>query len=99
MTTLLLEPRAPTSSERHVRWSGLHGSAAALALAECLARDDRLYIVVTRGARDLERLAAEIRFFGGGSRAFGRAEGAHGSHGAADTAKRPVLTLPDWEVL
>jgi len=65
MAPLLLAPKPPTASERHVRWRGLHGSAPALALAESLARDERLYLIVTRGARDLERLAAEIRFFGG----------------------------------
>ena len=66
MSTALLSPRAPTVSEPRVRWQGLHGSAAALALAETLGRDERLHLVVTRGARDVERFAAEVRFFGGG---------------------------------
>jgi len=46
-----------------MRWQQLYGSAAALALAEALSLDERLYVVVTRGARELERLAAEMRFF------------------------------------
>ncbi|MGH8218074.1 MAG: transcription-repair coupling factor [Steroidobacteraceae bacterium] len=67
MITALLSPRAPSASEPRVRWRGLHGSAAALALAESLSRDQRLHLIVTRGARDVERLAAEIRFFGSGA--------------------------------
>ncbi len=62
---LLLKPQAPSASQRHVRWHQLYGSAAALALAESLSVDPRLYFIVTRGARELERLTAEIRFFGG----------------------------------
>ena len=31
--------------------------------------DSRLYVVVTAGAREMERLAAEIAFFQGGQRA------------------------------
>ncbi len=61
----LLAPKLPTSSQRHLRWHQLYGSAAALAIAESLARDRRLYLVIARGAREMERFAAEIRFFGG----------------------------------
>ncbi len=67
--SFLLKPEAPSASQRHVRWHGLPGSAAALALAESLASDPRLYLIVVPGARELERLAAEIRFFGGPERA------------------------------
>ncbi|HEY2590050.1 MAG TPA: transcription-repair coupling factor [Steroidobacteraceae bacterium] len=67
MTTALLSPPAPTASQPRVRWRGLHGSAAALALAESLSRDERLHLIVARGARDVERFAAEIRFFGSGA--------------------------------
>ncbi|MGB6450486.1 MAG: transcription-repair coupling factor [Steroidobacteraceae bacterium] len=63
--SLLLKPEVPTASQRRVRWHRLYGSAAALALAESLAADPRLYLIVTRGARELERLSAELRFFGG----------------------------------
>ncbi|HTX24963.1 MAG TPA: transcription-repair coupling factor [Steroidobacteraceae bacterium] len=61
----LLHPQPPTASQRHVRWHQLYGSAAALAIAESQHIDARLYLVVARDARELERLAAEIRFFGG----------------------------------
>ncbi|MGH8327426.1 MAG: hypothetical protein ACRET2_11750, partial [Steroidobacteraceae bacterium] len=63
--TRLLEPRAPSPAQRRVRWQQLHGSAVALALAESVSLDRRLYLLVTSGARELERLAAEVRFFGG----------------------------------
>jgi transcription-repair coupling factor (superfamily II helicase) len=75
----LLAPTLPTAAQRHLRWHQLYGSGAALAIAESLARDSRPYLVIASGARELERFAAEIRFFGG--------------------ADRPVLMLPDWEVL
>jgi transcription-repair coupling factor (superfamily II helicase) len=64
----LLKPPVPSSAQRHVRWHQLYGSAGALALAESMAGDARLYVVVTTGARELERLAAEIGFFSGGAR-------------------------------
>jgi transcription-repair coupling factor (superfamily II helicase) len=56
--TPLLKPLRPNSTRRHVRWHQLHGSATALALAECMDNDSRLYVVVADGARELERLAA-----------------------------------------
>ena len=62
---LLLHPPVPHGAQRHVRWHQLYGSAGSLALAESLRSDSRLYVVVTRGARELERLAAEVAFFGG----------------------------------
>ena len=64
--TLLLNPLRPNSARRQVHWHQLHGSATALALAECMQNDSRLYVVVTAGARDMERLATEIAFFQGG---------------------------------
>ncbi len=67
--TPLLNPLRPNSGRRHVRWHQLHGSATALALAECMHNDSRLYVVVTAGAREMERLAAEIAFFQGGKQA------------------------------
>ena len=70
MTPLpLLKLLRPNSGRRHVRWQQLHGSATALALAECMHNDSRLYVVVTAGAREMERLAAEIAFFQGGKAA------------------------------
>jgi transcription-repair coupling factor (superfamily II helicase) len=76
---VLLKPPVPSSSKRRLRWHQLYGSAGALALAEASRADNRLYVVVASGARDVERLTAEIRFFSG--------------------TDRPLLTLPDWEVL
>ncbi len=58
----------PVPSDRtggKLRWHQLHGSAAALALAEATQSDQRLYVVVADAARELERLAAELRFFAG----------------------------------
>ena len=64
----LLKPPVPTSAQRRLRWHQLYGSAGALALAEASKADSRLYVVVTSGARDVERLTAEIRFFAGNDR-------------------------------
>jgi transcription-repair coupling factor (superfamily II helicase) len=64
----LLSPKLPSSTQPHLRWRQLYGSAPALAIAESLAREERLYLVVSRGARELERFAAEIGFFGGPER-------------------------------
>jgi transcription-repair coupling factor (superfamily II helicase) len=61
----LLDPPLPSSERRHVSWHQLHGSAPALALAEALSADRRLYVVITDAARDLDRLTAELRFFTG----------------------------------
>src|ERR1700743_2550910 len=67
--TPLLKPLRPNSTRRHVRWHQLHGSATALALAECMDNDSRLYVVVTAGARDMQAPAGELAFFQGGGRA------------------------------
>ncbi|HEY4215375.1 MAG TPA: transcription-repair coupling factor [Steroidobacteraceae bacterium] len=61
----LLHPPIPTSAHRHVRWHQLYGSAAALALADATRGDQRLYVVISDAARELERLTAELRFFAG----------------------------------
>jgi transcription-repair coupling factor (superfamily II helicase) len=60
----LLHTVAPSSTVRNLRWHQLYGSAAALALAETMRGDQRLYVVIADGARELERLTAELRFFG-----------------------------------
>jgi transcription-repair coupling factor (superfamily II helicase) len=62
---LLLKPSVPTSRQRRLSWHQLHGSAAALALAEATRSDQRLYVVVADDARGLERLSAELQFFAG----------------------------------
>ena len=61
----ILDPPVPNAARRHLRWHQLHGSAPALALAEATRGDQRLYVVVADAARELDRLAAELRFFAG----------------------------------
>src|SRR5690606_38131278 len=61
----LLDPPRPSSSRRSLRWHQLYGSAAALAIAEALRADERLYVVIADGAREMERLAEELSFFAG----------------------------------
>ena len=63
--TSLLQPPVPTAATPHLRWHQLYGSAAALALAEAMRADQRLYVVIVDAARELERLTAEVRFFAG----------------------------------
>jgi transcription-repair coupling factor (superfamily II helicase) len=63
--SLLLKPQVPTSKQRRLSWHQLYGSAAALALAEATRSDQRLYVVVTDDARELERLSSELQFFAG----------------------------------
>src|SRR5436190_5821861 len=61
----LLNPPLPAGAHRRLRWHQLYGSAAALALAEAMRADRRLYVVIVDAARELERLTAELRFFAG----------------------------------
>ncbi len=61
----ILHPPVPTAARRHLRWHQLHGIAPALALAEATHSDQRLYVVVADAARELDRLAAELRFYAG----------------------------------
>jgi transcription-repair coupling factor (superfamily II helicase) len=61
----VLNPPVPSAARRHLRWQQLHGSASALALAEATHSDQKLYVVVAGAARELDRLAAELRFFAG----------------------------------
>ena len=63
--SLLLKPPVPTTKQRRLSWHQLYGSAAALALAEATRSDQRLYVVVTDDARELERLSSELQFFAG----------------------------------
>ncbi len=60
----LLNPPLPAGAHRRLHWHQLYGSAAALALAEATRADRRLYVVIVDAARELERLTAELRFFG-----------------------------------
>ena len=63
--TSLLHPPLPDAAQPRLRWHQLYGSAAALALAEATRADRRLYVLIADGARELERLTAELRFFAG----------------------------------
>ena len=65
--TNLLQPPLPDAAAPHWRWRGLHGSARALALAEAVAADSRPWVFIAADMRELERLGAELRFFGGAS--------------------------------
>jgi transcription-repair coupling factor (superfamily II helicase) len=48
-----------------LHWYALHAGARALALCEAVLADTRPWACVAADARELERLAAELRFFGG----------------------------------
>src|SRR5271156_1636584 len=61
--TSLLHPPLPGAARPRLRWHQLYGSAAALALSEAARADERLYVLIADGARELERLTAEVRFF------------------------------------
>src|SRR5471032_2658704 len=63
----LLHPPLPSAAHSSWRWRGLHGSARALALAEAVNADSHPWVFVAADTRELERLAQELRFFGGSS--------------------------------
>src|SRR5580704_15664710 len=63
----LLHPPLPTAARPRLRWHQLYGSAAALALAEGARTEARLYVLIADGARELEQLTAELRFFTSGT--------------------------------
>ena len=56
-------PLLPDARRPLVRWTGLHGSAAALALAEAARQDDRPWLIIEPDSRSLERRRAELGFF------------------------------------
>jgi len=58
----LLQPHQARGGQL-VRWSQLYGSSARLALAEALAADSRLWLIVADDARELDPLKAELEFF------------------------------------
>src|SRR6202050_2897047 len=66
MISLLHPPLRPAARPR-LRWHQLYGSAAALPLAEGARADARLYVLIADGARELEQLTAELRFFTSGT--------------------------------
>ncbi|NBU24365.1 MAG: transcription-repair coupling factor [Gammaproteobacteria bacterium] len=59
----LLRPSIPDAGRPSVRWTGLRGSATALALAEAALHDARPWIVVEPDNRSLDRRRAELAFF------------------------------------
>ncbi len=58
----LLQPRQPRTGQR-IRWSALYGASSRLALAEAIAADSRLWLIVADDARELDPLQAELEFF------------------------------------
>jgi len=63
----LILPELPGAGATALSWHALHAGARALALAEAAGADERPWAMVAADARELERLAAELRFFGGPS--------------------------------
>ena len=61
----LIRPELPAQGACQLHWHALHAGARALALVEAVAADSRAWAVVAADARELERLAAELRFYGG----------------------------------
>ncbi len=62
---VLLRPTLPAPGASQLHWPPLHAGARALALAEAVAADSRPWSCVVTDARELERLATELRFFAG----------------------------------
>ena len=61
----LLSPRLPASRSAPLRWSGLHGAAASLAIAEAAAAGGAPLIVIARDSRGAQSLCDEVAFFAG----------------------------------
>ena len=59
----IFQPLLPDARRPLVHWTGLHGSAAALALAEAARQDDRPWLIIEPDSRSLERRRAELGFF------------------------------------
>jgi transcription-repair coupling factor (superfamily II helicase) len=62
---VLLQPANPGPGASRLHWPALPAGARALALAEAVLADTRPWVHVAADIRDLERLAVELRFFGG----------------------------------
>jgi transcription-repair coupling factor (superfamily II helicase) len=58
-----LAPRLPSDSGSILTWENLDGCGDALALAQAVKQDRRLYLVVTRDTQTALRLEQEIEFF------------------------------------
>ncbi|ROR32317.1 transcription-repair coupling factor [Inmirania thermothiophila] len=59
----ILDPVLPRGSAGRVVWGGLHGSAAALALASAARRADAPLLVLAPDGAELQRLEAELAVF------------------------------------
>ncbi len=62
LNSSLLNPPLPEKN-RNVTWSGLHGSAVGMALAEAANKYNGVLVVVVEDQHQLEILEAEIRYF------------------------------------
>jgi len=59
----VLQPPLPASVSQDVTWQNLHGSSAALALAQVIKQHPQLVLIVTPDAPQAHRLEQEIRSF------------------------------------
>jgi transcription-repair coupling factor (superfamily II helicase) len=66
MPSIFHPPLHPTTGNRQ-RWSGLHGTAAALALANAQQQHQGVLLVVTEDAASARQLQREMQFFGDNS--------------------------------
>ncbi len=61
-----LQPALPATPGQTLAWSGLHGTATALALVHAARNHDGPVLVVTADAREAERIEQELAFFSAG---------------------------------
>jgi len=61
--TMLFSPNLPTTEGQPLRWTGLPGAAAALAITEAAGRSGGLVVAVTAGEQQAYKLEEELRFF------------------------------------
>ena len=66
MPSIFHPPLHPTTGNRQ-RWSGLHGTATALALANAQQQHQGVLLVVTEDAASARQLQREMQFFGDNS--------------------------------
>src|SRR5258706_6332547 len=62
---VLLRPEIPGPGASRLQWPGLPAGARALGLAEAVQTDARPWVHVASDIRELEKLALELRFYGG----------------------------------
>lgn len=59
---LIFSPAIPTTKENPVIWPGLSGCADALALASAIAKEKRLFVIITPDNPTALRLEHELAF-------------------------------------